>query len=102
MSEIEKALYDALIAATKACQRLGYSPTYTIQMIHDAGPVGACQRILATTQPSDGFTRLWELRRLDLAMENIVLQPEFSDLFTEGERAIARKRLQEYGYLPAD
>jgi hypothetical protein len=102
MSDLEKAFYAALMAATTACQRLGYNPTYTVQMIYDSGAVGACQRILATTQPSDGFTRLWELRRLDLAMENIVLQPEFSELFTEEERAIARKRLQEYGYFPAE
>ena len=102
MSPSEKPLYDALIVATKACQRLGYNPTYTIQMIHGAGPVGACQRMLATAQPSDGFTRLWELKRLDLAMENIVLRSDFADLFTEEERVIARKRLQDYGYLSAD
>jgi hypothetical protein len=102
MSEHEKALYDALMQATKACQRLGYNPTYTVQMIYDSGAVGVCQRILATAEPSDGFTRLWELGRLDLAMENIVLRPEFSDLFSEGERGIAQERLQDYGYIPAE
>ena len=100
MSEIEKALYAALIAATKACQRLGYNPSYTLQMIPESGPLGTCQRILATAQPSDGFTRLWELGRLDLTIENIALQPQFSDLFTEEEQAVARRRLEELGYHP--
>jgi hypothetical protein len=100
MSDHEKALYDALIAATKACVRLGYNPTYTVQMIHGSGPLGACQRVLATAQPSEGFTRLWELHRLDLSMEAIVLRPEFSDLFTAEGQAIARQSLANYGFTP--
>ena len=99
MLPLEEPLYDALIVATKACQRLGYNPTYTLQMISESGPLGTCQRILATAQPSDGFSRLWELGRLDLTVANIVLRPQFADLFTEEERTNERRRLEELGYL---
>jgi hypothetical protein len=102
MSDLEKALYDALIAATKECQKLGYNPTLFVQMIHDSGALGACQRLLATSNVSEGFTRLWVLKRLDLTVENIVFQPRFSELFTEEERATARRRLAEYGFTPTE
>jgi len=102
MSDLEKGLYDALIAATKECKRLRYNPTLMVQMINDSGPLGACQRLLAATNISDGFTRLWELKRLDLTVENIALQARFSELFIEEERVIARRRLEEYGFSPTD
>jgi hypothetical protein len=102
MSDLEKALYDALIAATKECKKLHYNPTLMLQMIHDSGPLGACQRLLAATTISDGFARLWELHRLDLTVENIVLQPRFAGLFTDEERLIARRRLEEYRFSPTE
>jgi hypothetical protein len=100
MSDLEKALYDALITATKECKKLHYNPMLMVQMIHDSGPLGACQRLLAATNISDGFTRLWELKHLELTVENIVLHPRFWELFTEEQRAIARGRLEEYGFSP--
>jgi hypothetical protein len=48
---------------------------------------------------SDGFTTLWELKRLDLSVEAFVLRPEYAPLFTEEERAIARARLRQYEYV---
>lgn len=49
-------------------------------------------------QPSDRFTRLWEMKRLDLAMEYLVAFNErFAPLFTDDERRIARERLALYG-----
>ena len=33
--------------------------------------------------------------RLDLSMETLVLAPEYASLFTEEERAIAARRLEE-------
>jgi hypothetical protein len=100
MADLDKTLFDALVAATKECKKLGYNPSLFLQMIHDSGALGACQRLLAATNISDGFTRLWELKRFDLTVENIVLQPRFLELFTEEERAIARRRLAEYGFMP--
>jgi hypothetical protein len=42
--------------------------------------------------------KLWEFKRLDLTVEALVLRPEWSLLFSEEERQIARKRLSDYGY----
>ena len=54
--------------------------------------------VLHTAGVSEGFTALWERGRLDLTVEAHVLSPDFSALFTDEEREIARNRLREYGY----
>ena len=84
--------------ATRECKRLRYNPTYALQMVGELGAVGACKRLLEKSEPSEGFTRLWELRRLDLTVEAVVLRPEFASLFTLDERAVARQRLESVGY----
>ena len=67
-------------------------------MLSDIGLIETARRLVSSTQPSQGFTALWERRRLDLTVEAQVLRPEFTDLFTESERDAARSRLRQYGY----
>lgn len=66
-------------------------------MVGDRGGVDAAKQLLHGP-PSDGFTTLWEKGRLDLSVEYHVLDPEFSELFTEEERRIARDRLEQFGF----
>jgi hypothetical protein len=98
MTELEKALGDALRDATRQCQRLRYNPTLMIKMIAESGPLDASRRLLDKGEVSEGFTRLWELRRLDLTVEAIALRPEFAPLFTAEQLATARERLAEMGF----
>jgi hypothetical protein len=77
----------------------GYNATYFIQIVEKYGGVSAARRLLANN-PSSGFTKLWELGRLDLSIEAKMLRPEFAGLFTEEELRKARKRLHDYGYKP--
>ncbi|MGY6531694.1 hypothetical protein [Glycocaulis sp.] len=70
-----------------------YRPTYFLQMIDERGGVGAAKALLAKPMPSDGFTKLFELGRLDLAMESLVLEPEWASLFTDAELNKARRWL---------
>jgi hypothetical protein len=67
-------------------------------MLHDHRGLGTAQILLHSQSVSDGYTALWERNRLDLTVEALVLQPEWHDLFTDEERATARKRLQDYKY----
>lgn len=73
-----------------------------LRMLDEGGAINTAHALLATSSPSDGFTRLWELERLDLAVEAIVLDAEFSSNFSEDELETARRRLGDYGYaLPS-
>lgn len=64
----------------------------------ESGTLGACQRILATDEFVTPLTPLWEKGWLHQSVEAIVLEPEFASLFTDEEKAVARKRLAELGY----
>ena len=75
-----------------------YTGTRFLQMVTEHGGVETARILLHTPNVSDGYTALWERGRLDLTMEALVLLPEWNDLFTDDERAIARQRLTEYGY----
>ena len=74
------------------------NPTLMIQMIAELGPLDASRRLLDKGEVSEGFTRLWELRRLDLTVEAIALRPELSPLFTAEQLATARERLAKLGF----
>ena len=37
---------------------------------------------------------------LDLTVEALVVEPKFSELFSENEIAVARRRLEQFGYTP--
>jgi hypothetical protein len=82
----------------RAKAEAGYDAKLFLGMLSTHGGLGTAKRLLATASVSEGFVALWERNRIDLAMENVVLRPEFGALFTEDEREIARMRLREYGF----
>jgi len=69
-------------------------------MIANYGGLKTAQKLLATPNPSEGFEVLWELQRLDLSMENLVLNPKYRSLFTDEEITTAKERLKAYGFTP--
>jgi hypothetical protein len=77
---------------TRAASETPYRPTYLLRLISERGGVGAAHHLL-TGPISPGFASLAELGRLDLSVEQLVLDPRWNALFEDGERAIARKRL---------
>lgn len=85
----------------RAKQELGYNATYFVRMLSTEGPLETARRLISSTQPSEGFTTLWERGRLDLTVEAHVIQPRFEPLFTEEELEAARQRLAAYGYSDA-
>jgi hypothetical protein len=62
-------------------------------MLLEYGGGETARRLLRKDDISDGFTTLWERKRLDLPVEAYLLRPEYAPLFTQEERAIARARL---------
>jgi hypothetical protein len=78
-----------------AGRETGYWAAYFLRAVKRHGGVTAAKRLLATKGASKGLTTLREKGRLDLAMETLVLRPEYSTLFTEDERAVAARRLAE-------
>jgi hypothetical protein len=86
----------------RARKEARYNATRYLQMLHDQGGHATAQTLLHACQVSEGYTALWERKRLDLTVEALVLQPEWRELFTPDELTIARQRLQQYGYQIPD
>lgn len=82
----------------RAKTEAGYNATRYLQMLDEHGGLDTARILLHAQTVSDGYTALWERGRLDLTVEALVLQPEYMSLFSEEERAIARRRLTDYGY----
>lgn len=97
VKSFNKAMQDVYV---RAKQEAGYNATYYLEMLHQRGGLETAHRLLASSAVSDGFTALWERNRIDLAVENVVLQPEFQAFFTDDELDVARRRLQDYGFDP--
>lgn len=73
----------------------GYPANRFHQATKKHGGLAYAKRLLAQSGTSEGFKVLQKQGRLDLAMESLVLQPLFRELFTEREIEIARSRLNE-------
>jgi len=87
----------------RAKREVGYNATRYLQLLSEHGGLATARLLLTTPNVSDGFTTLWEAHRLDLTVEAHVLKPEFRGLFTAGELAVARERLDALGYsMPAE
>ena len=82
----------------RALDEAGYKATRFFQMLHDHGGLITAQILIDSPTVSDGYTALWERKRLDLTVESLVLQPEWQGLFTDEQLRIARERLQKYGF----
>ena len=97
---LEAEFHKAMVNIYYAAARLGYRPTYFLGMVREHGGVTAAKRLLRTTNHQSGLTRLYELGRLDISAEALVLQERWKLLFSERERKTARQRLQDFGYDP--
>ena len=78
-----------------------YDATRYFQMLGEHRGLETARILLHAEKESEGFTALWERGRLDLTVEALIHDhPEYHALFTDEERQIARRRLEEYRYAP--
>jgi hypothetical protein len=97
-SDLERAFGKAMLSIYHEAKKVGYTAGYFLRMLSELGPTETARRLIESETPSDGFTRLYELGRLDLTVEALALVPEWRDLFTNEQRRTARDRLLEYGW----
>jgi hypothetical protein len=71
----------------------GYNATRFLAMVREHGGLQTAHRLLSSSDISYGFTELWLRGRLDLTVEQLVLRPQYQELFNEAELVRARERL---------
>jgi hypothetical protein len=75
-----------------------YTATRFRNMVANQGGLQAARALLNSRAYSEGLTRLWEEKRLDISMEATVLKEPWRHLFTDEELTAARKKLAALGY----
>ena len=88
---MEQRFLQALQQATQAAAALGarIRPVDNMEQAH---------RILSGHRESDGFSHLARLGRLDLTIEALAVQKQFTALFSDEEANNALMRLIDAGY----
>jgi len=98
-TQFDECMLDIYRRAKDECDCVA---TRFLQMVVERGGVEAAHDLLASSEWSDGLTKLWECGRLDLTVETLVLREEFEPLFSEEERVVARRRLDEVSEQSAE
>ena len=97
--ELEKKFHLKMVelynTAKKEC---GYNAVRFMQMLSEIGGLETAKQLVLKENETYGFEKLWELKRLDLSVEALVLDPEFEELFTFEERKFCKNRLKKYNY----
>jgi hypothetical protein len=97
MSALEDSFHKAMVNLYwRAKEECGYTASYFSRMLTELGGIETAKTLVLKDKPTNGFTALWELGRLDLTVEALVLVPEFKSLFDEEVIHAARKRLEDY------
>jgi hypothetical protein len=82
-------------------KKLRYNATYYLRIVHEHGGVQAAKLLLNSTDMPEGLMKLWAHGRLDMSLENHVLNPRYHSLFTPKELKIARQRLEKLNFRPS-
>jgi len=94
--ELDSALHKAYLTA----KSLGYNASEFFHMLNSMRGVMTAKTLINKAR-SPGYHRLWDMKRLDLTVEAVVVDnKQFHELFDETEIVKARDRLKENGYTP--
>lgn len=99
---MEQGFHRAMARIYEEAKKEGYTASYFLRMLSEHGGVETARRLVNANTPSEGFTRLWMMKRLDLSVEALVLKPEWKSLFNDDERNRARNRLAKYDVIVSD
>ena len=103
-SQLEDQFHAAMLHIYESAAQLRppYRAARFLQMVQGSGGKSAADQLLASANPSAGFTELFLRGRenLKLSVEYLVLQEPWADLFSEEQLAVARKRLVGVGVTP--
>ena len=92
-TEAESPCNEAMLNSyRRAKAEAGYNATRFLSMVVEHGGLETARYLLHAGTVSEGYTALWEPKRLDLTVEAMVLRPEWGALFSDVERRIAVNR----------
>ncbi len=96
MNHLKYQLRQEFLRAVDICiNQYGYHPTRFLQMLGNIGPINTAISLVTKPRYHEGFTKLWELNRLDLTVEAIIRRDPYNQLFDQEVLDRARSKLEE-------
>ncbi|AZV42010.1 5-methylcytosine-specific restriction enzyme A [Peribacillus asahii] len=96
--QLEIQFHKDMLNIYENARKIGYNASRFKQMVANQGGLNVAKKFISSNSPSDGFTSLLLLGRLDLTVEALVLEEAYQSLFSEEERQAVLDRLKEYGF----
>ena len=97
--DLEKQFHKDMVGIyEKAKDECGYVATRFIQMVAEKGGLTTAKELIIKDEDTYGFERLYELKRLDLSVEALVIKNKYTSLFSKYEKQKCRNRLKKYGF----
>jgi 5-methylcytosine-specific restriction protein A len=96
--QLQLQFHKEMLNIYEEARKIGYNASRFKQMVANQGGYVVAKKLINNNTPSDGFVSLWELGRLDLTVEALILKEEYRPLFSDEERELVINRLKEYGF----
>ena len=87
-----------LMQKASEAEAIGYRPTQFKNMLGAQGGSATVRKLLVKGKPSQGFTRLWQLGRLDLTVEALIVETKWRLLINPILVQQAERMLAKSGY----
>jgi hypothetical protein len=95
-AKFNQAMWDIYHRALKEAH---YPANRFLQMLEENGGLETARILINSSSVSEGYTALWERKRLDLTVEAVIFDnPTWQSLFSPKELDIITKRLIAYHY----
>jgi hypothetical protein len=84
----------------RALTEAHYKAARFLSMLHEHRGLATARLLIHSSSVSEGYTALWERKRLDLTVEAVIHDnPKWHPLFMEEELTICKTRLMDYDYF---
>lgn len=100
--KLEKELFDELLKSIDLSLKAGakINKSTIIEMLFRYGSIGTAKRLVkdGADKIQSGLQKMFEINRLDLTFENIILKAKYKILFDDDTLKKASEKLQKLGY----
>lgn len=93
-----EAFTNFLLQKVAEYEALGYRPTAFKKMLSSQGGEETVRQLLSKDRLTEGFSRLWELNRLDLSVEALIVESPWRPFFDNALLLKAEKLLKQSNY----
>lgn len=99
MEQLKHELRERYISTYNECIRFNYFPRVFLHMVvSNEDIVEITRKLIHKEGGTSGFCTLYENKRMDLSVENIILEPRYRELFARDDLQAAYGRLKQYKY----